>query len=137
MHKIWQLGGFLVRILEPLLKTWEPLIGNVRKPLTRSVLIQLGLTAAASATDAAIHKKMFGSGTTTVIISNEEMNDIMKRIKSLVESSLWINGVSESIENETKEQKEKFLGMLKDTLGASLLGNLFLGKGATGVGETF
>ena len=137
MHKIWQLGGFLVRILEPLLKTWEPLIGNVRKPLTRSVLIQLGLTAAASATDAAIHKKMFGSGTTTVIISNEEMNDIMKRIKSLVESSLWINGVSESIENETKEQKWKFLGMLKDTLGASLLGNLFLGKGAIGVGETF
>ena len=100
-------------------------------------MIQLGLTAAASATDAAIHKKMFGSGMTTVIISNEEMNDIMKRIKSLVESSLWINGVSESIENETKEQKEKFLGMLKDTLGASLLGNLFLGKGTIGVGETF
>ena len=80
---------------------------------------------------------MCGSGTTTVIISNEEMNDILKIIKSLVESGLWINGVSESIENETKEQKGKFLGMLKDTLGASLLGNLFLGKGAIGVGETF
>ena len=86
MHKIWQ--RFLVGILEPLLKTCQPLIGNVCKPLTKSVLIQLGLTAAASATDAAIHKKIFGSGTTTVIISNEEMNDIMKIIKSLVESGL-------------------------------------------------
>ena len=80
---------------------------------------------------------MFGSGTTTVIISNEEMNDIMKIIKSLVESGLWINDVSESNENKTKEQKGKFLGMLKGTLGASLLGNLFLGKGSIGVGETF
>ena len=80
---------------------------------------------------------MFGSGTTTVIISNEEMNDIMKIIKSLVESGSWINDVSESNENETKEQKGKFLGMLKGTLSASLLGNLFLGKGSIGVGETF
>ena len=80
---------------------------------------------------------MFGSGTTTVIISNEEMNDIMKIVKSLVESGLWINDVSESNENETKEQKGKFLGMLKGTLGASLLGNLFLVKGSIGVGETF
>ena len=80
---------------------------------------------------------MFGSGTTTVIISNEEMNDIMKIVKSLVESGLWINDVSESNENETKEQKGKFLGMLKGTLGASLLRNLFLGKGSIGVGETF
>ena len=80
---------------------------------------------------------MFGSGTTTVIISNQEMNDIMKIVKSLVESGLWINDVSESNENETKEQKGKFLGMLKGTLGASLLGNLFLGKGSIGVGETF
>ena len=80
---------------------------------------------------------MFGSGTTTVIISNEEINEILKRIKPLVESGLWINGISESIENEKKEQKGKFLGMLKDILGASLLGNLFLGKGAIGVGETF
>ena len=65
------------------------------------------------------------------------MNDIMKIIKSLVESGSWINDVSESNENETKEQKGKFLGMLKGTLSASLLGNLFLGKGSIGVGETF
>ena len=52
------------------------------KPLVKTVLIPSGLTAAASATDAAVHKKMFGSGNTTLIISNEEINDIMKIIKS-------------------------------------------------------
>ena len=67
-----------------------PLIGNVLKPLAKSLLIPLGLTAAASATDAAIHKKMFGSGTTTLITSNEEMNDVMKIVKSLEESFLLI-----------------------------------------------
>ena len=58
LHKIGQSGGFLGRLLGPLLKTGLPLIGNVLKPLAKSVLIPLGLTAAASATDAAIHKKM-------------------------------------------------------------------------------
>ena len=58
---------------------------NVLKTLAKSVLIQLGLTAAASATDAAIHRKMFGSGRTTLIISNEEMNDIIRSLlKNLV-----------------------------------------------------
>ena len=61
MHKIGQSGGFLGRPLESLLKTGLPLIQNVLKPLAKSVLIPLGLTAAASATDAAIHRKMFGS----------------------------------------------------------------------------
>ena len=69
----------------PLLKTGLPLIGNVLKPLAKSVLIPLGLTAAASATDADIHKTMFGSGNATLIISNEEMN-IMKIVKSIGES---------------------------------------------------
>ena len=105
-----------------------PLIGNVLKPLAKSVLISLGLTAAASATDAAIHKKMFGSRTTTLIISNEEMNDIMKIVKSLEESDLWIKSVSKTIENEAKEQKGTFLGMLLDSLGASVLVNLLQGK---------
>ena len=63
MHKIGQSGGFLGRLLGPLLKTGCPLIKNVLKPLVKSVLISLGLTAAASETDAAIYKKMFGSGT--------------------------------------------------------------------------
>ena len=65
-------------------------MGNVLKPLGKSVLIPLGLTTAASATDAAIHKKMFGSGFTTLIISNEEMEDIVRMAKSIEESGLLI-----------------------------------------------
>ena len=78
-----QLGGFLSRSLGLLLKTRLPLIKNVIKSPAKSVLIPLGLTAAASAADAGIHKKILGSGTTTLIISNEEMNDIMKIFKYL------------------------------------------------------
>ena len=111
LHKIWQSRGFLDGILGPLLKTGLPLMKNVLKPLAKSVLITLGLTAAAWATDAAIHKKMFGSGNTTLIISNEEMNDIMKIVKSFEESSLSIKGVSETIKN-TQKKKGGFLGML-------------------------
>ena len=76
----------LDRILGLLLKTGLPFLGNAVKPLPKSVLVSFGLTAAAPATDAAVHKKMFGSGTpsldsanqTTSIISNEKMNDNMK-----------------------------------------------------------
>ena len=84
MHEIGQSGGFLGRLLGPLLKTGLPLIGNVLKPLVKSMLTPLGLTAAASGTNTAIHKKIFGSGMTTLMISNEEMNDIMKKVKSLI-----------------------------------------------------
>ena len=129
LHKIVQSGGFLGRPLGPLLKTGLLLIGNVHKPLAKSVLIPLGLTAAASATDTAIHKRMFGSGFTTLIISNDEMNDIMKIVKSLEESGLLIKGMSELIQHEAKEQKGGFLGMLLATLGASLLRNLLTGEG--------
>ena len=103
MHKIGQSGWFLGRLLRPLLKTGLPFIGNVLKPLTKSVLILWGLTAAATATDAAIHKKMFGSGV-TLIISNEEINEIMKIVKSLERSSLLIKRISETIKKQTKEQ---------------------------------
>ena len=72
---------------------------------------------------------MFGSGFTTIVISNEEMNDIMKIVKSLEESGLLIKGVSEAIKNEGKEQKGRYIGMLLGTLGAILLGNLLTGKG--------
>ena len=71
LHKIVQSGGFLGRLLRPLLKTELSLIRNVLIPLTKSILIPLGLIVAVSATDAAIHKNMFGSGNTTLIISNE------------------------------------------------------------------
>ena len=65
--------------------------------------------AAASATDADIHRKMFGSGFTPLITSNEEMEDIMKIIKSLEDSGLIIKGVGETIQNEAKNKKEDFL----------------------------
>ena len=78
---------------------------------------------------------MFGSGFTILISSNEEMNDIMKIVKSLEESELLIKGVSETIKNEAKEQKGEFLSTLLGTLGANLLGNLLTGKGTIRAGE--
>ena len=105
LHKIGQSGGFLDRLLGPFLKTWLPLIQNVPKPLAKNVLIPLGLTAAA-ATNAAIHKKMFESGTrpsdvaSRKTISNEEMNDIMKIVKLFEESGLLTKVVSQTIKNE-------------------------------------
>ena len=124
MHKIEQSAGFLGRILETLLKTGLPLIENALKPPAKSVLIPLGLTAGASGTDAAIHKKMFGSGMRpsdlasrkTLIISNDEMNDIMIIAKLLEVSGLLIKGVSQTISNEAKEHKGGFLSMLLGTL---------------------
>ena len=74
-------------------------------------------------------KKIHGSGTTTLIISNEEMNDIMKIVQALEDSNILLKGVTKTIINETKEQKGGFLSMLLGTLGASLLGNLLTGKG--------
>ena len=100
MHKIGQSGGFLGRIFGPLLKTGLLLVGNVLKRLAKTVLKPLGLTAAASAIDTAFHKKSFGSGVTILIISNEEMNDFIKIVKSLEKSGLLIKGVSEEIKNE-------------------------------------
>ena len=112
-------------------------MSNVIKPLAKSVLIPLGLTAAASAADAGIHKKILGSGhnNTTLIISNDEINDIIKIVKSLEDSGLLLKGVSETIQNEAKEQKGGFLSMLLGTLGASLLGNLLTGKDAYNAGK--
>ena len=129
INKIIQSGGFLSKLLGPLLKTGLLLIKNVIKLLAKSVLIPLGLTVAASAADAGIHKKILGSVNTTLIISNEEMNDIIKIVQALEDLNILLKGVTKTIENETKEQKGGFLIMLLGTLGASLLGNLFTGKG--------
>ena len=97
-----------------------------------------GLTAA-SATDAAIHKKAFWfwlcSGFTSLIISIGEMNDIMKIVKSLEASGLLIKGVSQTIKNGAKKQKGGFLNMFLGTLGAGLLGNLSTGKDTISAGE--
>ena len=65
---------------------------------------------------------------TTLIISNDEMKDIMKIVKSLEDSGLLLKGVTETVQNEVKEQKGGFLSMLLGTLGASLLGNLLTGR---------
>ena len=80
-------------------------------------------------------KKIHGSGTTTLIISNEEMNDIMKIVQALEDSNILLKGVTKTIKNETKEQKRRFLSMLLGTLGASLLGNLLTGKGIVRAGS--
>ena len=102
------------------------------------------LTSTASEADAAIQKKTYGSGFTTFIISNAEMEDIMKILKSTEYSGLLIKVDSEEIKNEAKEQKGGFLGMLLGTLGASLLeswlivkGTIRAGEGIIRVGENF
>ena len=135
ISKMIQSGGFLGKLLGPLLKTGLPLIKNIIKPLAKGVLIPLGLPAAASAADAAIHKKILGSGhnNTTLIISNDEMDDILKMVKSLENSGVLLKGVSETIQHEAKEQRGGFLGMLSGTLGDSLLGDV-LSKGLSGKG---
>ena len=92
--KIGQSGGFLGRFLGTLRKAGLSLMLNVLMPLAKSVLMPLGLTAAASATDAIIHKKMFGSDSATLIISIEEMNYIMKIVKSSEESGFLISAPS-------------------------------------------
>ena len=144
LSKMIQSRGFLGRLLGPLLKTGLPLIKSVMKPLAKSVLVPLGLTAAASAADAGIHKKILGSGkannnNTILIISNEEMSDILKIVKSLADSGVLLKGVTETIQNEAKEQRGGFLGMLLGTLRASLLGDLLTknlsGKGTIRPGE--
>ena len=110
------------------------------KPLAKSVLVPLGLTTAASAVDADIHKKILGSGkspfdsvkqTTTLIISDNEMKDIIKISKSLEDDGSLLKGVSKTIQNEAKKKKKKggFPGMLLGTLDASLLRNKLTGKG--------
>ena len=138
LSKMIQSGGFLGKLLGPLLKTGLPLIKSVIKPLAKSILVPLGLTAAASAADAGIHKKILGSGSnnnnnTILIISNDEMNDILKIVKSLEDSGVLLKGVSEKIQNEAKEQGEGVLSMLLGTLRASLLGDI-LSKGLSGKG---
>ena len=80
---------------------------NVIQPLSKITSVTLGLTAATSAVDARIYKNVLWSGTTTLIISNDEMEDIMKIVKFLEDSGLLLKGVSETIQNELKEQKRR------------------------------
>ena len=127
ISKMIQSGGFLGNLLG---KLAGPLM-KVAMPLAKNVLTPLGISAAMSAIDGSIKKKMFGSGTTTLIISNDEMDDILKIVKSLEDSNVLLKGVSETIQHEAKEQRGGFLSMLLGTLGASLLGDI-LSKGLSG-----
>ena len=97
--------------------------------MAKNILAPLGITAAASVVDAGIKKKIHGPGTTTIIISNEEINDIIKVVQVLKDSNILLKGgVTKIIKNETKEPKGEFLGMLLETFGASALGNMLAGK---------
>ena len=121
------MGKLLSKLAGPLMK--------VAMPLAKNVLAPLVLTAAMSAIDGSIQKKIHGSGV-KLIIEQEDMNNIMKIIEALENSGILLKGVSKTIENETKEQRGGFLSMLLGTLGASLLGNLLTGgKGMMGAGE--
>ena len=160
IKKLIQSGGFLGKLLS---KLAGPLM-KVATSLAKNVLPPLGLTAAMSAIDGSIQKKIHGSGV-KLIIEQEDMNDIMKIIKALENSGIslkgvtktienetimkimkiiealensgiLLKGVTKTIENETKEQRGRFLSMLLGTLGASLLRNLLTdGKGMMRAGE--
>ena len=123
IKKLIQSGGFLGKLLS---KLTGPLM-KVAMPLDKNVLAPLGLTAAMSAIDGSIQKKIHGSGI-KLIIEEEDMQDIIKIIKELENSNILLKGVIKTIENEIKEQRGGFLSMLLGTLGASLLGNLLTGK---------
>ena len=104
-------------------------------PLAKNVLAPLGLTAAMSAIDGSIQRKIQGSGV-KLIIEQEDMNGIMKIIEARENSGILSKGVSKTIENKTKEQRGGFLSMLLGTLGASVLGNLLTGgKGIMRAGD--
>ena len=99
---------------------------KVALTIAKNVLSTLGLTAAISAINGSIQKKIHAS-CVKLIIEQEDMNYIMKIIEALEYSGILLKGVSKTTENETKEQREGFLSMLLSTLGASLLGNLLTG----------
>ena len=131
IKKLRQSGGLLGNLLS---KLAGPLM-KVALPLAKNALAPLGLTAAMSAIEGSIQKKIHGSGV-NLIIEQEDMNDIMKTIEALENSDILLKGVSKRIENETKEQRGGFLSMLLGTLGASLLGNLLTGgKGIMRAGD--
>ena len=131
LTKMIQSGGFLGNLLG---KLAGPLM-KVAMPLAKNVLAPLGISAAMSAIDGSIKKKMFGSRTTTLIISNDEMDDILKIVKSLQNSGVLLKGVSETIQDEAKEQRGGFLSTLLGTSGASLLGDILSGTGVTRASE--
>ena len=117
ISKIIKSGGFLGLLLSKI----ADIFMNVAFPLEKNILTPLAITAAASAIDAGIQKKVHGSGTKTLIISNEGINDIMKNFQPLKDSNILLKVIPKTIENERKKRKGKLLGLLLGTLGARLL----------------
>ena len=103
ISKIIQSGGFLGKLLGPLLKTGLSLLQTVTKPLGL-----LGLKAASSAIDASVQKKIYGSGTTTLVIPNKEMNDIMKIVQALKDSGILLKKVTKTVKMKQKNKKGDF-----------------------------
>ena len=129
LSKMIQSGGFLGNLLG---KLAGPLM-KVAMALAKNVLAPLRLSTAMSAIEGSTKKKDAWFWRTTLIISNDEMGDILKIVKSLGNSGVLLKGVSETIQHKAKEQRGGFLGMLLGTLGASLLGDV-LSKGLSGKG---
>ena len=132
ISKIFQSEGFWRSLL-------SKLAGPLKKvaiPLAKNVLARLGITTTASAINAGIQKKIPGSGSTILIISDKEMNDIMKIVQALEDSNIVLKGVTKiKMKKKKKEQKGGSLSILLGTLGASLLGNLLAGKGIIRAGS--
>ena len=124
--KMSQSGGFLANLM------------RFAVPLLKNVVAPLGLTAAMSATDAGIQKKIRGYGqgnfdNITLTISTKDMSDIMEIIKALEDKGIVVQGTTETVSDEINGQRGGFLGMLLGTLGASLLGNMLSGAKGRGL----
>ena len=133
INKIIKEGGNLGRLLMNFLpKLIKPAIS-----IGKNILALLGLSATMSATDAVIQRKMYGSENKTLIISNNDLNDLIKIATALAEHDILLKGTNKAIKNKNKKQEGGFLSMLLGTLGASLLGNLLTGKRLYRTGQGF
>ena len=136
ISKITQSGGFLGSLLS---KLAGPLM-KIAVSLAKNILAPLGTTVATSVIDTGIQKKIHCSGcplSTSLIISNKEMNGKMKIVQALEDSKILLKIVTKTIKNQTKKQKGGFLSMLLGTLGASLSGNLLTRKGIVRAGSGY
>ena len=131
VNKIIKEGGNLGRLLMSFL----PKLIKLAISIGKNILAPLGLSAAMPTTDAAIQKKMYGSGNKTLIISNDDLNDSITIVTALEEHDIVLKGTSKTIKNNTKKQEGDFLSMLLGTLGASFFGNLLTGKGLYRTGK--
>ena len=124
-----------LNFLRPLMISDLPLIISALTPLAKDVLLPFGLLAGMSATDAAIQKQIYGSGSTALMTSKDETVDIIKVVKSLEGSGLLTKRISEAIKGEAREQKGGSLPMLLGALAFTILGNAWIGRWVIKAGE--